>query len=168
MNKTTLLAASLSLLSLVACAPADTEDAATSEDAFAADGPALRVDATWRRVVTGTPTYGYDATTPMVAIGVRVNDAAVRRTHPDFDGFERAVAYVPRADGTTERRELPFRYTTWQGYIQLYPVDVHEAAAFFVSEADLAVIRRDGITVTLETNAGVVGGDNVAVVANNP
>lgn len=168
MNKPLLLAALLSLSSLVGCAAPDVDEAASSEAALASDGPALRVDASWRRVVTGTPTYGFDATTPIVSLSARVNDASVRKAHAGFDGYERVVAYVPKADGSSQRTELRFRYTTQEGYMQLYPVDIHEADSFFVSEADLAVIRRDGITVSLETNTGVVGGDNVAVVAKNP
>ena len=166
MNKT-LFAVGFSLVSLVACAPGEDEAVAADEAALAGDRPMLRVDASWRRVVTGVPTYGYDATTPSVRIGVEVNDAVVRRARPGFDGYERVVAYVPKAAGGSERRVLAFRYTTQRGYIELYPVDVHEGDAFFVTEADLAVIRRDGVTITLETNAGVVGGDKVEVVANN-
>ena len=41
----------------------------------------------WRRVVTGVPTYGYDATTPSVRIGVEVND----RGHVVVDEFLRTA-----------------------------------------------------------------------------
>ena len=40
------------------------------------------------------------------------------------------MAYVPTAGGV-RRVELRFRYTTQEGFMQLYPVDVHEAEAFF-------------------------------------
>lgn len=154
--KTTLFAlAVLASLTASACASPAVEDTAADSAELAASGPALRLEATWSRVVTGTPTIGFDATTPRIALSLRVDDAAIRRDRPGFDGLERPRVLIPRADGETTQRDLPFRYTTHEGFIELHPVDVYDDA-LLVTEPDLARIQERGISLVLETNAGEI------------
>jgi hypothetical protein len=154
MRMKTMLFAALASLAAVACsAPAEVA-ASTSSDVTTSEETGLRVEATWARAITGTPTIGFDATTPVLDFSLRVDDGAIRGAHAGFDGLERPYVLVPRADGSTTRLDLPFRYTTQEGFIQLHPVDVYDNDTFFVSEADLALVRDRGVTVGLETNVG--------------
>lgn len=164
------IAALLTFPALTAACAAPTDSAATDSAALAADSPAVRIDATWSRVVTGTPTYGFDATTPALSFSVRVTDREIRREHPDFDGLEQPFVVMPRADGSTTRFALPFRYTTSEGFIELYPVDVYanNGKAFFVTEADLALIRERGVELEVETNVGTISLHAVVEAEHSP
>jgi len=126
--------------------------------------PAVTIDAEWFRAVTRTPTYGDDGMSPFLTINVTVEDDLLRRSRPTFDGFERPFALIPRADGDAvrwERLDLPFRATGLRGYIALRPYDAYETArAVPLSEADLAVISREGIAVGLDTNVGTIWAQN--------
>lgn len=160
--KTMLIA--LAALTAIACS-APTEDGAaeatsSNDSELGAAAPeGLRIEATWARVVTGTPTIGDDATTPIVHVSLRVNDREIRAAHPGFDGLERPWVNVPRADGTTTRLELSFRYTTQEGFMELHPIDVYDNDTFFVTEADLTVIRAQGVSLGLDTNVGAITTD---------
>jgi hypothetical protein len=155
MRMKTMLFAALASLAAVACSAPAEEAASTSSD-VTTEETGLRVEATWARAITGTPTSGFDATTPVLDFSLRVDDGAIRSAHPSFDGLERPYVLVPRADGSTTRLDLPFRYTTQEGFIQLHPVDVYDNDTFFISEADLALVRDRGVTVGLDTNVGAI------------
>lgn len=166
-----MLFAALASLAAVACsapapAPAPAEEAASTSADVTAEESGVRVEATWARAITGTPTIGFDATTPVLDFSLRVDDRAIRSAHPGFDGLEHPYVLVPRADGSTTRLDLPFRYTTQEGFIQLYPIDVYSNDTFFISEPDLALVREQGVTVGLDTNAGTIT-THVAVEARH-
>lgn len=153
--KTMLIA--LAALTAAACsAPASESEASTNDDLTSSDVEGLQIEAKWARVITGTPTIGFDATTPVIDVSLRVNDREIRAAHPGFDGLERPYVLVPRADGSTTRLDLPFRYTTQEGFIELHPIDVYDNDTFFVTEADLALVRSRGVVVGLDTNVGAI------------
>ena len=56
----------------------------------------ITVQATYQEVITGTPTYGFPATSPMLSVHVEVSDAALRTAFPSFDGLERAFVMIPK------------------------------------------------------------------------
>jgi hypothetical protein len=132
---------------------------------------AIEVDATYRMVVIGTPTYGFDATEPFLTIQVIVDDAALLREQPGFDGYERAFALVPRAGeggGGWERIEIPFAHRQVRGYMSSVRwVDVHRAVSLRLSDADLSLLLSEGVAIGLETNVGTIwaqdAGENFAV-----
>lgn len=103
----------------------------------------IAVDATWHPVVTGTPTYGYDATTPAARVEVTIDDREVRRAHPGFDGLEKPFVVIG-----DRRIELPFRYTSQVGYIQLRPVDIFKSDTIWLTDVPQTV------KVGIDTNVG--------------
>jgi hypothetical protein len=157
-----LLAASIvSLTTLVGCAaPADDATGSTQEDITSAKEPGVEVDAVYRYVVTGTPTYGYDATEPFLWIDIVVDDAAIRRQHPGFDGYERPFVLLPRKDAsgaiTWERRELAYRGQSQRGYMALRPVDLYGLASTKLSSGDLQAVLAEGVAVGLDSNVGTI------------
>jgi hypothetical protein len=160
-----LLALTLSLP--VACAPVEDDTAATWD----ADAVSLRsgvsVDARYRHAFVGTPTYG-SAQTPFLTVAVSVDDVAIRRAHPGFNGFEAPFVRVPRTvDGRVVWESVALRYTGTftAGYYGQERRDRYELAA---SRAiDLATVQRLGVAVGLETNVGTLWaqepGQNFAV-----
>ncbi len=56
----------------------------------------VSVSATYRDVVVGTPTYGNDATAPVLTVRVEVDDAAIRAQVPGFDGREQVFVRGPK------------------------------------------------------------------------
>ena len=154
-----LLRAALLALSLtlpVACAPVEADDAATWD----ADAVTLRagvtVDARYSHAFVGTPTYGSQQT-PFLRVVVTVDDAAVRRAHPGFNGFEAPFARVPRASaGRVVWETVPLRYagTSSAGYYGQERRDRYELAT--PRAIDLATVQRLGVAVGLETNVGTL------------
>ncbi len=153
----TLRAALLALsLSAVACAPVEDDSAPT----WAADAVVLRggvtVDATWAWAWQGTPTYGSQQT-PFLRMTVVVDDAAIRRAHLGFNGFEAPFARVPRAvGGRVVWESVPLRYvaTMSAGYYGQERRDRYELGATVA--LDLATAQRLGVAVGLETNVGTL------------
>src|SRR5687767_11020086 len=104
-----------------ACAPrADDDDASASTTDAASEGQALGagvvVKASYAMVVTGTPTYGNDATEPVLNVEVEIDDAEVRRQHPGFDGYENVFVLVPNRDGGWQSSPLAWKGTAGRGY----------------------------------------------------
>jgi|GEM_PF-3795377 len=167
---------------LVGCASEAEEDVGaaaetTTQEVASAKEPGIDVKATWRRVVTGVPTYGYEATEPFLALEITVDDAKVRAQHSGFDGFERPFALVPRAgvrsgDVRWERVELAFRGESRHGYYGEQRRDVYEVKGIRLAEADVEVVLSLGVAVGLETNVGTVWaqdpGDNTRPVRALP
>lgn len=177
MNSTLLAAlaalASVASLAIVGCAAPSSDDAASSSAAVVqgTGRDAVRVDAAWRWANNGdTPTIGDPAEAPVLGISVTVDDESVRADgHAGFDGMERPFALVPHADGSSERVELAFQGSGVDGYIQLYPVDHYASTGpIWLTEADLAVVKQQGITVGLDTNVGTIESDKYEVSEKNP
>lgn len=167
-NVFTKIALALPFLTLVGCAAPDSDPAATSAADMSTTGrDAVRVEATWHYVVVRTPNIGDNGEEPLLTINLRVDDESVRGDgHTDFDGLEKPYALVPHADGSNERIELGFTGTSLDGFIQLYKVDEY-THDLLLNDADLAVVKQKGITVTLATNVGDIESDNAAVSAKN-
>jgi hypothetical protein len=94
------LALAFSMLTVAGCAFQVDDEAAElesvdiwSEGLTAVSG--VTAYATYQEVVTGTPTYGFPATSPVLTIRVEVDDAALKKQFPGFDGMESAFALVP-------------------------------------------------------------------------
>jgi len=167
MNKL-LLAPVLFLLPLLAaCATSGSADATTANDQAITEDTGVTVHASWQLAVTGTPTYGYDATEPFVDVAIEVDDQAIRAAHPGFDGLERAFVVIPFANGP-QRLELPYRGHTVTGYIELRPIDQYALDARKVSADDLTAIRAEGVTIELETNVGTLGYGTSPVTPKTP
>lgn len=152
--RTALLALSLSLP--VACAPVEDDGAPT----WATDAVSLRagvtVDLRYRHVFFGTPTYGSQQT-PVLLATVSVDDAAIRRAHGGFNGFEAPFLRVPRTVGgrvVWESVPLRFAGTFSAGYYGQERRDRYELAATVA--LDLATVQRLGVAVGLETNVGTL------------
>lgn len=155
----TLRAASLLALALslpIACAPVEEEGEAT----WSADAVVLRngvtVSATHFSGYEGTPTYGTQPTT-YLRVSVTVDDAAIRRVHPGFNGFETPFVRVPRQSaGRVVWDTVPLRYagTSRAGYYGQERRDNYELAS--PRAVDLATVQRAGVAVGLETNVGTL------------
>lgn len=162
------LASSLVLAALaIGCAaphddadPNDDGAASSSQDITSAKEPGLDVTASWRRVVTGVPTYGYDATEPFLTVGIGVDDGAVRAAHPGFDGLERPFVLVPRAsdDGSVrwERVDLRYRGQSSRGYYGQIRIDRYETEGVKLSEKDLAAALSLGVAAGIDSNVGTI------------
>lgn len=122
----------------------------------------VKVSATYRYVVTGTPTYGYDATEPVLTVKVEVTDAQIRQAFPAFDGMESAFALIPKpqAGGAVAWETIPlaFKGTSLQGYYGQTKVDLHESAPTF--GVNVAALEQYGVAVGLTTNVGTIWAQN--------
>ena len=152
--RTALLALSLSLP--VACAPVEDDATAT----WGTDAVSLRtgvtVDARYRFAFVGTPTYGSEQT-PFLSVTVAVDDVAIRRAHPNFNGFEAPFVRVPRtSNGRVVWESVALRYagTFTVGYYGQERRDRYELAS--PRAIDLATVQRLGVAVGLETNVGTL------------
>lgn len=155
------------LFLLAACASSGGADATTADDQAITEAAGVTVHATWQLAVTGTPTYGYDATEPFVSVAIEVDDQAIRAAHPAFDGLERAFVVIPFANGT-QRIELPYRGHTLTGYIELRSIDQYSLDPRKISADDLTAIRAGGVTIELETNVGTLGYGAAPVTPKTP
>lgn len=120
-------------------------------------GEGITVQATYQEVITGTPTYGDPATTPMLRVHVEVDDTTIRRSHPGFDGFERAFVRVPKlSGGRLGWDSVTLRYSgqTRRGYYADIPIDLHDSDNIW--NVDWATLAKHGVAVGLDTNVGVV------------
>lgn len=155
----TLFFACFALLT-IACADAPLVDGAAESPIptkSRVSGGAISVEAEWRSVSAGTPTYGYDPRAEIVRIEVRVDDAAIRAEHPGFDGLESAFALVPRhTDGglVWESHEVPFRVQSRAGYYGQVVIDVHRTDWLHGLDVEAAI--EYGIAVGLDTNVGPI------------
>ena len=163
MRWTSLLFACLALLT-AACAEGLPTDAAI-EDTVDAPIPtkarvsaeAIRVDAEWRSVSAGTPTYGYDPRAEILRIAVQVDDAAIRAQHPGFDGLESVFVLVPRAtDGglVWESHAVPYWAESRAGYYAQIVIDVHRTD--WLHGLDVQAAIEHGVAIGLDTNVGTV------------
>lgn len=154
----------LSTALLHACDPALSEELAGSDAEYvramqqnlvASSG--IRVQATYREVVTGTPTYGYPATSPVLTVHVEVDDAALRRLCPGFDGMERVFVRVPKSSPsglTWENVSLRYSGQTRTGYYGDIVIDLHDSGSIW--KVDFATLSANGVAVGLDTNLGVI------------
>jgi hypothetical protein len=127
----------------------------------------ISVDAFYRWVLDGVPTYGHEPRAPRLDIEVIVNDAQVAATLPGFDGLESAFVFVPRSDGAGGAR-WELHGLSWAGgayrrvgsspYDQRTELvgDKHVLQGMRLSEADLQQVLARGIAVGLDTNRGTV------------
>jgi hypothetical protein len=149
------------LVGLVGCSAAEPE-ASTDDTAGLTSSrePGVDVNATYRFAFSGIPTIGSEnPDVPLLTMKITVDDEAIRRQHPGFDGLERVFAMVPRRAGgqtTLERIELPFDHSELRGFIQLRYVDVHAIENLHLSKDDLAATLAEGIAVGLDTNVGTL------------
>ncbi|HSO00206.1 MAG TPA: hypothetical protein VLS89_18065 [Candidatus Nanopelagicales bacterium] len=171
-----LLALSLLALPLAGCAvDADggLEDLDVVEEAdfglTASQG--ISVQASYREVITGTPTYGYPATSPVLTVRITVDDAALKGQFPSFDGMESAFVMVPfQKNGSVvwESRRLTWTGTTLAGYHGQTRLDVHESGSIW--GVDWATLSANGVAVGLDANVGTIWaqgpGQNWQVVKN--
>jgi hypothetical protein len=125
--------------------------------------------ATYQEVVTGTPTYGFPATSPVLTVSVEVDDAALRKSFPSFDGLERAFVRVPKLQaGRLVWESVDLRYSgqTRRGYFAEIPIDLHDSGSIW--SVDWATLQANGVALGLTTNLGVIWaqeeGRNLAVV----
>jgi hypothetical protein len=156
------LAVAFSMFTLAGCAfQADDETADPelidiwSEGLTAVSG--VTTVATYQEVVTGTPTYGYPATSPVLTIHVEVDDAALRKQFPSFDGMESAFALVPKQiNGALvwESVALSWTGTTSKGYYGQIVIDIQESGS--VWGVDWPTLGAHGVAVGLTTNAGTI------------
>lgn len=117
----------------------------------------ITVQATYQEVITGTPTYGFPATSPMLSVHVEVSDAALRTAFPSFDGLERAFVMIPKlSSGRLVWEGVSLRYSgeTRRGYYGDIKIDLHDSGSIW--GVDLATLQANGVAVGLETNVGVV------------
>jgi len=156
------LALSFSMLTIAGCAFQADDEAADlesidiwSEGLTAVSG--VTTAATYQEVVTGTPTYGYPATSPMLTIHVEVDDAALRKQFPAFDGMESAFALVPKQKNGAlvwESVALSWKGTTLKGYYGQTVIDIHESGS--VWGVDWPTLQANGVAVGLTTNVGTI------------
>lgn len=125
--------------------------------------------ATYQEVVTGTPTYGSPATSPVLTVHVEVDDAALRKGYPAFDGLERALVRVPKLSaGRVVWESVGLRYSgqTRRGYFAEIPIDLHDSGSIW--GVDWATLQAHGVAIGIETNLGTIWaqdeGKNLAVV----
>lgn len=132
----------------------------------------ITATATYAEVVTGTPTYGSPATSPVLTVHVEVDDAALRKGFPGFDGLERAFALVPKlAAGRLVWESVSLRYSgeTRRGYYADIKIDLHDSGPIWCTGwgVDWETLRAQGVAIGLETNLGVIWaqaeGKNLAV-----
>ncbi|PSM30743.1 hypothetical protein [Haliangium sp. UPWRP_2] len=128
----------------------------------------ITVTATYQEVVTGTPTYGDPATSPMLRVHVEVSDAALRAAYPSFDGLERVFVRVPKVkSGVVTWESQPLRYSgqSRRGYYGEIVIDLHDSDSIW--GVDWPTLSRHGIAIGLDTNLGVIwaqeDGHNFAV-----
>ena len=128
----------------------------------------ITVAATYQEVVTGTPTYGDPATSPMLRAHVEVSDAALRAAYPSFDGLERVFVRVPKVkSGVVTWESQPLRYSgqSRRGYYGEIVIDLHDSDSIW--GVDWPTLSRHGIAIGLDTNLGVIwaqeDGHNFAV-----
>ncbi|HEU4407011.1 MAG TPA: hypothetical protein VFS43_17210 [Polyangiaceae bacterium] len=141
-----------------ACAPRDDDGASASTTDAATEGQSLGagvvVKASYAIVVTGTPTYGNDATEPVLNVEIEVDDAEVRRQHPGFDGYESAFVLVPNRDGAWQPSPLAWKGSAGRGYYAQIRVDLHESQPIF--GVDVPTLEALGVAVGLTTNVGTL------------
>ena len=128
----------------------------------------ITATATYAEVVTGTPTYGSPATSPVLTVHVEVDDAALRKGFAGFDGLERAFALVPKlAAGRLVWESVSLRYSgeTRRGYYADLKIDLHDSGSIW--GVDWETLRAQGVAIGLTTNVGVIWaqaeGKNLAV-----
>lgn len=169
---TSSLVPSLSVLAfalLAGCglAPEAAEEAGDERSAVASRQQGLvstsgiRVSATYQEVVTGTPTYGDPATSPMLRVQVEVDDTALRTAYPRFDGMERVFVRVPKLQsGALIWESVALRYSgqTRRGYYGEIVIDLHDSASIW--NVDWPTLSRYGVAVGLDTNLGVIWAQN--------
>jgi hypothetical protein len=152
-----LLLAAVSLLGFGCAAPSAP---VTSDEAYEGAGePHFYVEATYRRVLTDVPTYGYYPTEPRVSIAVETEDAAMAREHPGFDGYERAFVLLPRQTGRGvlwERLDLRYTGPGRHGYFGERRFDTYAVDAVRLTDEDLSLVLEHGVAVGFDTNVGTV------------
>lgn len=128
----------------------------------------ITASATYQEVVTGTPTYGFPATSPVLTVHVEVDDAALRKSFPGFDGLERAFVRVPKlSSGRVVWESVDLRYSgqTRRGYFAEIPIDLHDSGSIW--GVDWPTLQANGVAIGLNTNLGIVWaqeeGRNLAV-----
>lgn len=169
-----LLALSLPIGLTTGCG--DAGSPAASEDPQYVEGMAqslvstagITAQATYQEVVTGTPTYGFPATSPVLTVHVEVDDAALRKSFPGFDGLERAFVRVPKlAAGRVIWESVDLRYSgqTRRGYFAEIPIDLHDSGSIW--GVDWPTLSANGVAIGLTTNLGIIWaqeeGRNLAV-----
>lgn len=158
-----LLAALVASLSVPACALDSSNDA--TEELVESEAADALIAATGSIAVTAsyfyafppgvTPTYGTEQK-PYMTVEIRVDDSALRRAYPGFNGLEKAFLRVPRrADGRLvwETVAVPWKGTGRAGYQGQIVTDIHEVRAV---EIDAEAVTSHGIAVGLTTNVGTV------------
>ena len=171
-----LFALSLSLPLAFAAGCGDVESPASLDDSQYVEGmtqslvstAGITAQATYQEVVTGTPTYGYPATSPVLTVHVEVDDAALRKSFPGFDGLERAFVRVPKlSSGRVVWESVDLRYSgqTRRGYFAEIPIDLHDSGSIW--GVDWPTLQANGVAIGLMTNLGIVWaqeeGRNLAV-----
>lgn len=148
-----------------ACDPAASEDSAADSQADSVramqqslvTATGVRVQATYRELITGTPTYGDPATSPVLLVHVEVDDAALRALYPSFDGMERVFVRVPKSSprGLTWEN-VPLRYSGQRrtGYYGTIVIDLHDSGSIW--NVDFATLSANGVAIGLESNLGVI------------
>lgn len=163
-------------LALVGCtaasAPAPADDGIETEQSLTSRSkePGVEVTAAYGYAITGVQNIGDDATEPVLKVHVEVDDEALRKAHPTFDGLERPFVLVPRAaaggEPSWKRIDLPYVGQSTRGYIAMRAIDPYERQ-LRVSYADLEIVRARGVSVGLDTNVGTLWAqardDNIAV-----
>jgi len=178
MKPSMLLALALLALPLGGCAVGpvagadedEIERIAEAEDELTAT-QGIAVQATYREVVTGTPTYGNPATSPVLTVRITVDDAALQAQFPSFNGTESAFVMVPLLKNGSlvwESRRLTWSGTTTTGYYGQIRLDVHESGSIW--GVDWATLSANGVAVGLDANVGTIwaqaSGQNWTVVKN--
>lgn len=155
----------LSTVLLNACDPPASEDPADLIEAASVGSlqqnlvatSGIRVQATYREVITGTPTYGHPATSPVLSVHVEVDDAALRRLYPGFDGMERVFVRVPKlSSGRISWETVALRYSGQRrtGYYADVIIDLHDSGSIW--NVDWSTLSANGVAVGLDTNLGVI------------
>lgn len=129
--------------------------ATLSQDLISTTG--ITVQATYQEVITGTPTYGFPATSPMLSVHIEVSDAALRSAFPSFDGLERAFVMVPKLSSgrvVWESRSLRYSGERRRGYYGDIQIDLHDSGSIW--GVDFATLHANGVAIGLETNVGVI------------
>jgi hypothetical protein len=117
----------------------------------------VTVSASYSYVVVGTPTYGNDATAPVLTVRVEVDDAALRAQVPGFDGMEQAFVQVPkRKNGVVvwESHTLTWKASRMGGYYAQIRYDIHESGSIW--GVDGPTLEQNGVAVGLNTNVGTL------------
>lgn len=94
---------------------------------------------------------GYD-----VSLMVKVEDSALRRVLPGFDGLEKAFALLPQPDGHWRRVDLKYNGTSGTELGPHTDFHTHYVDSPFFSDAEVDAVRRSGVAFGLETNVGTV------------